>query len=108
MQQKASVLSQTEAVSLKRLAAGAPHLSIPSDHFGRFRRLMLIERRGSIWRLTPLGMRQLQDLPKPARITPADPLALLETMVTKQQHRGLVRERQIARLSNGAIPASRD
>ena len=52
---KASRLSQTEAVSLKQIAAGAPHSSISSDHFGHFRKLMLIERHGSAWKLTPLG-----------------------------------------------------
>jgi hypothetical protein len=107
---KASRLSQTEAVSLKRLAAGAPHSSISSDHFGRFRKLMLIERHGSTWKLTPLGLHQLQGVPNAARMTSADPLALLENMVTKQhalrQHRGLVRERQAGRPSNGTIPVS--
>ena len=44
---KASRLSQTEAVSLKRIAAGALISSVPSDHFGHFRKLMLIERHGS-------------------------------------------------------------
>ena len=98
---KASRLSQTEAVSLKRIAAGASHSSVPSDHFGHFRKLMLIERHGSAWKLTPLGLHQLQGMPKAARLTSADPLALLESMVTKQhalqQHRELVRERQAAR-----------
>jgi hypothetical protein len=91
---KPSGLSQTEVVSLKRLAAGAPHSSISSDHFGRFRKLMLIQRHGSAWKLTPVGLHQLQDAPKAARITSANPLALLESTVTKQQtlrqHRGLV------------------
>ena len=107
MQEKTSGLTLTEAVSLKRLAGGAPHSSISPDHFGRFRRLMLIERRGSTWKLTPLEVHQLQDLPKAARITSADPLATLENMMTKQhalrQHRGLVRERQAVRPSNGNV-----
>jgi hypothetical protein len=98
---KASYLSQTEAVSLKRLSAGAPHSSISSDHFGHFRKRMLIERHGSAWKLTPLGLQQLKGMPKAARIASADPLVLLESMVAKQralqQHRGLVRERQAAR-----------
>jgi len=98
---KASRLSHTEAVSLRRIAAGAPHSSISSDHFGHFRKLMLIERHGSTWQLTPLGLQQLKGMPKAARIASADPLALLESMVAKQQalqqHRGLVRERQASR-----------
>jgi hypothetical protein len=102
---KASCLSQTEVVSLKRLAAGAPHSSISSDHFGHFRKLMLIERRGSTWILTPLGLHQLTGMPKAARMASADPLALLEGMVAKQhalqQHRGLVREREAARREAG-------
>jgi hypothetical protein len=100
---KVSRLSQTEAVSLKRIGAGAPHSMVPSAHFARFRKLMLVERRGSTWKLTPLGSHQLRDVPKAARFTSVDPLALLESMVTKQkalqQHRGLVRERQAARPS---------
>ena len=105
---KASCLSQTEAVSLKRLSVGAPHSSISSDHFAHFRKLMLVERHGPAWKLTPLGLHQLKGLPKAARMTAADPLALLESMVTKQhvlqQHRGLVRERQAARPSNSTVP----
>jgi hypothetical protein len=88
-------------VSLKRLFDWAPHSAISSDHFGRFRKLMLIERHGSTWRLTPLGLHQLKNMPKAARMAPADPLALLEKMISKQhalqQHRGLVRERQAVR-----------
>lgn len=61
---------------------------------------MLIEKHGSSWKLTPLGLHQLQGGPKANGMTSADPLALLEHMVTKQhavrQHRGLVRERQAA------------
>ena len=98
---KASCLSQAEAVSLERLSAGASHSSISSDHFGHFRKRMLIERHGSTWRLTPLGVHQLKGIPRAARVAPADPLALLESKVTSQhalqQHRGLVRERQAAR-----------
>jgi hypothetical protein len=110
MQDKESRFSQTEAVSLKRLAAGAPHSSISSDHFDRFRKLMLIESHGSTWKLTPLGLRHLQSVPKAARITSADPLALLESMVFKhhalRQHGRLVRERQAGRPSNGTISVS--
>jgi hypothetical protein len=107
---KASRLSQTEAVSLKQLAAGAPYSSISSEHIGHFRKRMLIERHGPTWKLTPLGLLELKGMPKAARIASADPLALLENMVTKQhalqQHRGLVRERQAARPSNGTVPVS--
>jgi hypothetical protein len=106
MQQlQASCLSQTEAVSLRRLSAGASHSSISSDHFGHFRKLMMIERHGSTWKLTPLGLDQLKGMPKPARMSSAEPLALLEGTVAKQhalqQHRGLVRERQAARREVG-------
>ena len=98
---KAFCLSQTEAVSLKQLAAGAPQSSIPSEHIGHFRKLMLIERHGPTWQLTPLGLHHLKAMPKAARIASADPLALLESMVAKQQalqqHRGLVRKRQAPR-----------
>ena len=107
---KASRLSQTEAVSLKQLAAGAPHSSISSEHIGHFRKRMLIERHGPSWKLTPLGLHELKGMPKAARIASTDPLALLESMVTKQhalqQHRELVRERQAARPSNGTVPVS--
>jgi hypothetical protein len=72
---------------------------------------MLIEWQGAAWKLTPLGLRQLQGTPKAAPITSADPLALLESMVTKEhalrEHRELVRERQAARSSSGTIPGSR-
>jgi hypothetical protein len=102
---KASRLSQTEAVSLKQLAAGAPHSPISSEHIGHFRKRMLIERRGSSWKLTPLGLHQLKGMPNATRITSAGPLVLLESMVSKQhalqQHRGLVRKRQAARLAFG-------
>ena len=104
----ASRLSEAETASLKRLAAGAPHSSIPSDHFNRFKTLMLIESRGSTWNLTPLGLHQLQGARNAVRMTSADPLALLETMVTKQhalqQHRGLVRGRQAPRPKTAAAP----
>jgi hypothetical protein len=103
----ASRLSHTEEVSLKRLAAGAPNYSISSDHLSRLQKLMLIERRGRTWILTPLGLKQLEGIPRAARITSADPLALLESIVAKQpalqQHRGLVRERQAARPNDGSI-----
>jgi hypothetical protein len=106
-----SRLNHTEEVSLKRLAAGATHSSISSDHLARFRQLKLIERHGSTWKLTPLGLHQLQGTPKAARMTSADPLALLETMVTKAHalrgHRELARGRQAARPSNGTTPGSR-
>jgi hypothetical protein len=50
-----------------------------------------------------------QGTPKAARIASADPLALLESMLTKEtalrEHRKLVRERQATRPSNG--PGSR-
>lgn len=110
---KAPRLSQTEAMSLKKLAAGAPHSSISSEHFGRFRKLVLIESHGSTWKLTPLGQHQLQGAPKAAQMTSADSLALLENMVSKQHalrlHRGLIRARQAARPSHGTIPvASRE
>ena len=102
---KASRLSQTEAVSLKQLAAGAPHSSISSEHIGHFSKRMLIERHGSSWKLTPLGVHHLKGMANPARMTSADPLALLESMVSKQQalqqHRGLVRERQRVKPSLG-------
>src|SRR5215216_2783836 len=105
---RASRLSQTEAVSLKQLAAGAPQSSISSEHIGHFSKRMLIERDGPTWKLTPLGLHELKGMPKAARMTSTDPLALLESMVTKQhalqQHRGLVRERQAARPSNGTTP----
>jgi hypothetical protein len=108
---RASHLSHPEEVSLKRLAAGAPPSSISSGHLARFQKLMLIERHGSTWKLTPLGLRQLQGMPKAARITSADPLALLESMVTKEhalrEHRELVRERQAARPTNGTIHGTR-
>jgi hypothetical protein len=72
---------------------------------------MLIERQGPAWKLTPLGLRQLQGTSKPAHITSADPLALLESMITKKhalrEHRELVRERQAVRPSNGTIPGAR-
>ncbi len=104
-------LSHAEEVSLKRLAAGAPHSSISSDHFARFKKLMLIEVHGPGWKLTPLGLRQLQGTPKAAHITSADPLALLESMVPKEtalrEHRKLVRERQAARPSNGPAGSRR-
>jgi hypothetical protein len=107
---KVGWLSNAEAVSLKRIAAGASHSTVPSDHFAHFRKLMLINKHGTTWKLTPLGIHQLQALPKAARILSTDPLALLESMVTKQhalqQHRGLVRERHAARPSKSVIPAS--
>ena len=105
-----SRLREAEMVSLKRLAAGSPNSSIPANHFNRFKTLMLIESRGSTWKLTPLGLHQLQGVRNAVRMTSADPLALLETMVTNQhalqQHRGLVRGRQAARRRNGAAPVS--
>jgi hypothetical protein len=105
---QASPLSHTEEASLKRLAAGAPHSSIPSDHLARLRKLMLVERHGSTWRLTPLGLQRLQGMPKAVQITSVDPLALLESIVTKQhalrEHRGLVRERKPPRSSNNTNP----
>jgi len=100
---QASRLSDSEAVSLKRIAAGISHSSVPSEHLAQFRKLMLIQRNGSAWKLTPLGLHYLQGMPKGARLTSANPLALLEKLVTKQyalqQHRGLVRERQMVRSS---------
>jgi len=105
---QASHLSHTEEASLKRLAAGAPHSSIPSDHLARLKKLMLAERHGSTWRLTPLGLQQLQGMPKAVRITSVDPLALLESIVTKQhalrEHRGLVRERKAPRSPTAPTP----
>ena len=72
---------------------------------------MLIERQGPNWKLTPLGLQQLQRMPKAARITSADPLALLERMVPKQQapreHRESPRGPQTSGPSNGTIPRSR-
>jgi hypothetical protein len=104
-------LSHDEKVSLKRLAVGTQHASIPSKHLELFKKLTLIESRGATWKLTPLGLRQLRGMPKPARITSADPLALLETMMTMylalRQHRTLVREREAVRPGNSAVPASR-
>jgi hypothetical protein len=98
---KASCLSRTEAVSLKQLAAGAPQSSISAEHIDHLRKRMLIERHGPTWELTPLGLQLLKGMPKAAPIASADPLALLETMVAKQQalqqHRGLVRERRATR-----------
>jgi hypothetical protein len=98
-------LSPSEETSLKRLDAGAPHSSISSVHFDRFKKLMLIERHGLAWKLTPLGLHQLQGIPKPVPITRADPLALLESIVTKhhavREHRELARARQSAARSTG-------
>jgi hypothetical protein len=72
---------------------------------------MLIERQDPTWKLTALGLSQLQAIPKAAPMTSADPLALLESMVTKgyavREHRELVRGRQAARPSNGTNPGSR-
>jgi hypothetical protein len=97
---QASRLSHSEEVSLKRLAAGT-HYLISSTHLELFKKLALIERRGTTWKLTPLGLQQLQAIPKAARIWSADPLAVLERMVSKQhalrQHRGLVHERKMQR-----------
>jgi hypothetical protein len=97
---QASRLTSAEEVALKRLAAGAPHSSISSDHFDQFKKLVLIERHGATWKLTPLGLHQLQAMPKAARIMLADPLALLESLVAKHRalrdHRGMVRGRQAA------------
>jgi hypothetical protein len=87
---RASRLNHSEEVSLRRLAAGTPHFSVSSDHLEQFKKLTLIESRGATWKLTPLGLQQLRAMPKAARILSADPLAMLERMVTKRalrQHR---------------------
>jgi hypothetical protein len=97
---KESCLSPAEAVSLRRLSAGAALSSIPSDHLAHFGKRMLVERHGPTLRLTPLGVHQLKAMPKAVRLAAADPLALLESKVAGQHalqhHRGLVRERQAA------------
>ncbi len=107
---KASRLSQTEAVSLKQLAAGAPQSSISSEHIRPFQE-------------TDADREARTNLESDAARSPraeghaqgrADSvyrsLALLESMVTKQhalqQRRGLVRERQAARPGNGTVPVS--
>jgi hypothetical protein len=76
---QASRLSQSEQVSLKQLAAGTPHSSISSGHLELFKKPTLIERRGSSWILTPLGLQQLQANSKAAGISSADPLAGAQT-----------------------------
>ena len=39
---------------------------------------MLVERHGSTWKLTPLGLHQLEGMPKATRMVSADPLELVE------------------------------
>jgi hypothetical protein len=125
-------LTSPEEVALRQLAGQS--ISIAPDLARRLVRLAMAERYRDGWRLTPFGLRRYQALPKSplqgkktppvidnildqaiplARaggITSADPLASLESMVTKQhalrEHRALVRERRAARQSNGTIPIS--
>jgi hypothetical protein len=125
-------LTSLEELALRQLAGQS--ISIAPDLAGRLVRLAMAERYRDGWRLTPFGLRRYQALPKSplqgrktppvidnilnqaiplaraAGIASADPLASLESMVTKQhalrEHRALVRERQAARPSNGTIRVS--
>ena len=127
-----SFLTSLEELALRQL--GGQSISIAPDSARRLVRLAMAERYRDGWRLTSLGLRHYQALRKPplqerktppvidnilnraiplaraAGITSAGPLAPLESMVTKQhalrEHRGLVRERQAARPSNGTTPVS--
>jgi hypothetical protein len=66
-------LSAHEEITLRRIALGGGGERLDEAHLRRLEHLVLIERHGGAWRLTPLGRQRYDSLAKPLLRTETPP-----------------------------------